>query len=118
MRHTLIIFALLLGTAFAKDVNRTDFTLMAHVVSYEHEAFVSRVEAEIGGTIYVLNATNLVLGHRCNASKMDAKISIQAGTDYPARVIKVYGRNWFQFVIAEAKHPLCDLEVTGTKQAK
>jgi hypothetical protein len=112
---TALMLALSLQSSAKDKPKAQDFPSVAHVISCEHQAFGSRVEAKIHGKTYILTATDLMLGHRCHASKMNAKVSLQAGADYPARAIKYNRLDGFQFLIPDEKHPLCDLEVDGIK---
>jgi hypothetical protein len=112
----LIILMFAASASAKKKVDLAEYPLIAQVISYEHETFVSRVEATIDGTTYILNTTNMILGHRCHASSMKTNVSIQAGTDYPAKRFRAHQSDWFQFVIPDEQHPLCDLQVVGTKK--
>ncbi len=116
LKIVLITLMFAAAASAKKKVNLAEYPLTAHVLKHDHAPNISRVEATIGGVTYILHATNISVFHGCHASSLKAVISLEPETDYPAKKIKHSGSDWFQFVVLDEDHPLCDLEVVGIKK--
>ena len=115
LKVVLIAFMFAASASAKKKVNLAEYPLTAHVLSHDHSPNISRAEASIDGTTYILHTTNISLLHVCHASSLKATVSLEPGTDYPAKKFQ-YHADWFQFVIPDDEHPLCDLQVVGVKK--